>query len=203
MILSNRQLRVLLFPHVRSFVISQFRQPHVNGGVLVFLFVSRIVSRFQLCNCMFISASFMGVLFLNKSGNLSKICLFSDWWSSCNRMFPFVSLNFSIPIHRFLRQPLCFHSRLRSVFFCVCPCKVALLSGFVARLIEWPTFMRWVPVWCVIEYTESVVIEFVSRSCVEFVQPFYCFFSNFFLPVFHQCFRYCVSVFYSSHAYFV
>ena len=116
MILSNRQLRVLLFPHVRSFVISQLRQPHVNGGVLVFLFVSRIVSRFQLCNCMFISASFMGVLFLNKSGNLSKICLFSDWWSSCNRMFPFVSLNFSIPIHRFLRQPLCFHSRLRSVF---------------------------------------------------------------------------------------
>ena len=48
--------------------------------------------------CLFLCL--MVVLFLNKSGNFSMSCLFSEWLSSSNRMFPIVNLNFfsqSIP----------------------------------------------------------------------------------------------------------
>ena len=48
-----------------------------------------------LFDCMFISASYMVVLFLNRSGNFSIILLYSHWLFSSNRIFPIVSLNFS------------------------------------------------------------------------------------------------------------
>ena len=116
---------------------------------------------------MFISVSFVVVLFRNRSGNFSIILLFTDWLFSSNRMFPIVSSIFfsqSFPSNGVMSFP----SVINIYIFCLL-LSYSISTGIFPRNFTSFLFTSWYR--CLTFWISNSVIILLSAGIFDIGEP--------------------------------